>query len=133
VAQVTTTAERKGNFYVVNGAKKWITNAMWADYCTTAVRTGGPGAGGISLLIIPLSSKGVTRRKMDNSGVAASGSTYLEFDDVEVPVKNLIGQENNGFRYITSSKSISNRGPYQTAVDAKKRCFPVRCEINTSI
>jgi alkylation response protein AidB-like acyl-CoA dehydrogenase len=46
---------------------------MWADYCTAAVRTGGPGKGGISALIIPLNSKGVTRRKILNSGVSASG------------------------------------------------------------
>jgi alkylation response protein AidB-like acyl-CoA dehydrogenase len=74
VANICTTAERKGDFYVVNGAKKWITNGMWADYCMAAVRTGGPGKGGISALIIPLNSKGVTRRKILNSGVAASGT-----------------------------------------------------------
>lgn len=73
VANITTTAERKGDVYVVNGAKKWITNGIWAEYCTAAVRTGGPGKSGISALIIPLNSKGVTRRKILNSGVSASG------------------------------------------------------------
>jgi alkylation response protein AidB-like acyl-CoA dehydrogenase len=58
----------------VNGAKKWITNGMWADYCTAAVRTGGPGKGGISALVIPLTAKGVTRRRIVNSGVSASGT-----------------------------------------------------------
>lgn len=99
-------AKRSGNHYVVNGAKKWITNGLWADYCTAAVRTGGPGRKGISFLIIPLAAKGVTRRRMENSGVNASGSTYLEFDDVQVPVENLIGTENEGFKYIMSSKLI---------------------------
>jgi alkylation response protein AidB-like acyl-CoA dehydrogenase len=105
----------------VNGAKKWITNGMWADYCTAAVRTGGAGKGGISALVIPLNAKGVTRRRILNSGVSASGkgpssstlfyrstnvigSAYLEFDNVEVPVINLLGQENKGFKLIMSSK-----------------------------
>lgn len=103
VAGLTTTAVRKGNVYIVNGAKKWITNGMSADFTTAAVRTGGPGKNGISALVIPLSAKGVTRRKIANSGVNASGSTYLEFDDVEVPIENLLGKENDGFRIIMSN------------------------------
>jgi alkylation response protein AidB-like acyl-CoA dehydrogenase len=59
--------------YVVNGAKKWITNGMFADYCTAAVRTGGEGRNGISALIIPMKAKGVTCRKIENSGVMSSG------------------------------------------------------------
>jgi len=73
VAGITTTAERKGDKYIVNGAKKWITNAIFADYCTAAVRTGGPGKAGVSALIIPLKAPGVTCKKMVNSGVGASG------------------------------------------------------------
>jgi alkylation response protein AidB-like acyl-CoA dehydrogenase len=73
VAGITTTAERKGDRYVVNGAKKWITNAIFADYCTAAVRTGGPGKAGVSALIIPLKARGVTCKKMVSSGVGASG------------------------------------------------------------
>ncbi|KAG0648044.1 acetyl-CoA dehydrogenase [Hyphodiscus hymeniophilus] len=103
VANITTIAERRGDVYVVNGAKKWITNGMWANYCTAAVRTGGPGKNGISALVIPLDSKGVTRRKIVNSGVAASGSAYLDFDDVEVPIQNLLGDENKGFKIIMSN------------------------------
>jgi alkylation response protein AidB-like acyl-CoA dehydrogenase len=79
VAGITTITSRQGIIYVVNGAKKWITNGIFADHCTTAVRTGGPGKGGISVLIILLKSKGVTRRKLENSGAKASGmyrSTY---------------------------------------------------------
>lgn len=75
VANIKTTAKREGDHYIVNGAKKWITNGIWADYCTAAVRTGGPGRSGISLLVIPLKAAGVTRRKMFNSGVNASGMT----------------------------------------------------------
>jgi alkylation response protein AidB-like acyl-CoA dehydrogenase len=126
VAGITTTAERRGDKYIVNGAKKWITNGVYADYCTAAVRTGGEGKAGVSALIIPLKTEGVTCRKMENSGVAASGksfliihkssrlrltwplagSTYIEFDDVEVPISNLLGKENRGFEIIMSSKSL---------------------------
>ncbi|KAK5318112.1 hypothetical protein LTR93_008157 [Exophiala xenobiotica] len=98
-----TTAERRGDKYIVNGSKKWITNGTFADYCTAAVRTGGPGRKEISALIIPMRAKGVTCKKMENSGVNASGSTYIELDDVEVPVSNLLGQENRGFDIIMSN------------------------------
>lgn len=73
VANIRTTAERKGDKYIVNGSKKWITGAIYADYVTAAVRTGGAAHGGISLLVIPLTAPGVTRRRMYNQGVHASG------------------------------------------------------------
>lgn len=81
---------------------------MWSDFVTAAVRTGGPdsGAAGLSALIIPLTAKGVTRRRLYNSGVSASGSTYIEFDEVEVPVENLIGGPagvGQGFRIVMTS------------------------------
>ena len=106
VAGITTTAEKSddGKCYIVNGSKKWITNGIWADYCTAAVRTGGNGAKGISALILPLDLPGVERRKIQNSGVNASGSTYIEFDNVQVPVENLLGKENEGFKIVMSSK-----------------------------
>ncbi|KAJ5344791.1 hypothetical protein N7452_002795 [Penicillium brevicompactum] len=103
VAGITTTAERSGDVYIVNGAKKWITNGIFADYCTAAVRTGGEGTHGISALIIPLKAPGVTCRKIENSGVHASGSTYIEFDQVQVPVANLLGVENKGFPVIMNN------------------------------
>lgn len=78
MANIKTVAKRQGDKYVVNGTKKWITNGVYADYCTAAVRTGGPGQSGISALIIPLTAKGVTRRRMDNSGINASGTYTVE-------------------------------------------------------
>lgn len=87
-----------GKHYIVNGEKKWITNGIWCDYFTTAVRTGGEGAGGVSLLLIERSSGGVSTRKMDCQGVWSSGTTYITFEDVKVPVENLIGKENQGFK-----------------------------------
>ena len=73
MAGITTSAERKGNVYIVNGAKKWITNGIFADYCTAAVRTGGQGVQGVSALVIPMKVHGVTCKKLENSGVHASG------------------------------------------------------------
>jgi len=69
-------------------------------FFTTAVRTGGPGAGGISLLLIEKEMPGVTCRQMKCMGVFSSGTTYVTFEDVKVPVKNLIGKENQGFKLI---------------------------------
>ncbi|KAF2455593.1 acyl-CoA dehydrogenase/oxidase [Lineolata rhizophorae] len=89
-----------GDFYVVNGSKKWITGAPWATHMTTAVRTGGPGMGGISVLVIPLSASGVSRRKIHNSGQNAGGASFVELDNVKVPTANLLGKENEGFSII---------------------------------
>src|SRR5271170_425773 len=90
-----------------------ITNGIWADYITAAVRTGEAkrGASGVSVLVVPLNVQGVTRRKLKNSGVAASGSTFIEFDNVFVPVSHLLGKENQGFQIIMSSSfplNVSN-------------------------
>jgi len=103
VANIKTTAVRDGDYYIVNGSKKWITNGIWADYVTAAVRTGGTGAGGISILIIPLAAPGVTRRQMFNSGVGASGSTFITFDEVRVPCENLVHKEGRGFEVIMAN------------------------------
>jgi len=111
VSNIKTTAKkRKGaeadgssHYYVVNGTKKWITGSPWATHMTTAVRTGGPGIRGISLLVIPLSSPGVSVQKIANSGQKAGGSSWVRMSDVEVPADHLIGAENAGFKYIMSN------------------------------
>ncbi|KAG7039147.1 putative acyl-CoA dehydrogenase [Colletotrichum scovillei] len=103
VANITTTAELKGNEYIINGAKKWITNGVMADFATIAVRTGAEDSGGkgISLLVVPLANQpGVSRRRLKVAGQIVAGTSYLEFDDVRVPRENLIGKENEGMKYI---------------------------------
>lgn len=116
MANIRTTASlsEDGRFFIVNGSKKWITNALWSDFVVAAVRTGAPdsGAAGLSALIIPLSAEGVTRRHLHNSGVSASGSTFIEFDEVKVPRENLLGGEAGlglGFRMVMSSMDLSRR------------------------
>lgn len=106
----------------MNGSKKWITNAIWADYVTAAVRTGGPGASGISLLIIPLKAVGVTTRQMHNSGVGASGSTFITFDDVSVPVENIIHKENRGFEVIMSNFNAERQSIATSAIRLSRVC-----------
>jgi len=98
VANIQTTAKLTpdGKHYIVNGEKKWITNGIWADYFTVAVRTGGAGMGGISMLLIERSMGGITTRQMQCQGVWSSGTTYITFEDVKVPVENLIGKEGEG-------------------------------------
>lgn len=77
---------------------------MWSDYATTAVRTGGPGPKGISLLVVPLKkTSGVHCRAMEISAGTISGTTYIEFDDVLVPTNNLVGVEGQGFKYILTN------------------------------
>lgn len=105
VANLTCEAKlsEDGKHYIVNGEKKWITNGIWCDYFTTAVRTGGPGMNGVSVLLIERSAGGVSTRKMDCQGVWSSGTTYITFEDVKVPVENLIGKENQGFKVIMTN------------------------------
>ncbi|KAH7142760.1 acyl-CoA dehydrogenase/oxidase [Dactylonectria estremocensis] len=106
VANISTTAVKSecGKLYVVNGEKKWITNGIWSHYATMAVRTGGPGAAGLSLLVVPLLNyPGVTMRRMKTMGGTTSGTTFIDLEDVKVPVENLIGQEGTGMKMITNN------------------------------
>ena len=100
VAQLKTTAKRVGDHYIVNGSKMFITSGVRADFYTVAVRTGGPGAGGVSLLLIERGMPGFTQQPLRKMGWWASDTAQLFFDDVKVPVENLIGEENKGFRYV---------------------------------
>ncbi|KAI8823662.1 acyl-CoA dehydrogenase/oxidase [Fimicolochytrium jonesii] len=102
VANLTCTAKKTadGKHYILNGEKKWITNGTFADYFTVACRTGGEGMNGVSLLLVERDMPGVTTRQMQCMGVWASGTSYITFEDVKVPVENLIGKENKGFKCI---------------------------------
>ena len=83
---------------------------MFADYFTVAVRTGGPGAAGLSFLLLEASMPGIERKQMDCSGVWASGTAFITFDNVKVPASNLIGVENEGFKYISASRRVFGQG-----------------------
>lgn len=98
VANLTTTARRDGDHFVVNGTKTFITSGMRADYITVAVRTGGEGGGGISMLLVPGDTPGLTRTPLPKMGWWASDTATLYFDECRVPVDNLLGEENRGFK-----------------------------------
>ena len=100
VANIKTRAIADSDDYVVNGSKMFITGGMRADYYTVAVRTGGEGRGGVSLLLIERDREGFTRTALKKQGWWASDTAALYFDDVRVPKSNLIGEENKGFAGI---------------------------------
>src|SRR5690606_38097849 len=101
VANISTTAVRDGDHYVVNGAKTFITSGVRADFVTTAVRTGGPGHSGISLLVVEKGTPGFTvDRSLQKMGWHCSDTAELSYVDVRVPVDNLVGAENSGFYQI---------------------------------
>jgi alkylation response protein AidB-like acyl-CoA dehydrogenase len=125
VANIRTEAKLTpdGKHYLVNGEKKWITNGVYADFFTVAVRTGGPGMEGISLLLLEKGMPGITTREMHVSGLWGSGTTYITFEDVKVPVENLIGKEGRGFKYIMSNFNHERWGIIVQAIRCARVCY----------
>jgi alkylation response protein AidB-like acyl-CoA dehydrogenase len=119
VAALRTTAVLSDckRFYIVNGSKKWISSGTKADYFTVAVRTGGPGMEGISMMLMEKGMPGFGVRRMKTQGAWSSGTAFLTFEDVKVPAEYLIGKENAGFKPILKNfnherllmSGISNR------------------------
>ncbi len=100
VATLRTTAVRDGDHFIINGSKTFISNGVLSDYIIAAVRTGGKGAKGMSMVIIDRDTPGVSATKLEKLGWHASDTGEIAFDDVRIPVENLLGQENQGFFYI---------------------------------
>jgi alkylation response protein AidB-like acyl-CoA dehydrogenase len=100
VANIRTVAKKTpdGKFYVVNGTKKWITNGVWCDYFVTGVNTGN----GLSVVLIHR-SEGLETKAIKTSYSAAAGTTFVTFDNVKVPVQNLLGDEGKGLKVILSN------------------------------
>jgi len=110
VASLRTRARREGDHYVVNGEKTFITSGVRADYLTVAVRTGGEGAAGVSLLLIEGDTAGLSRTKLKKMGWWASDTATLHFDECRVPAENLIGQEGSGFKIIMQNFNSERMG-----------------------
>ena len=101
VAGLRTRAVREGDEWIVNGGKTYITSGVRADFVTVAVRTGGPGWGGMSLLVIDKGLPGfVVSAPLDKMGWRCSDTAELSFDDVRVPAGNLVGVQGEGFTAI---------------------------------
>jgi acyl-CoA dehydrogenase len=123
LVSLKTRAVREGDHYIVNGQKMFITSGFRADYYTVAVRTGGPGMGGVSLLLIERDREGFARTKLRKMGWWASDTAQLFFDDVKVPVDNLIGTENAGFNGIMRNFNPERIGLAAGAYGFAKVCL----------
>lgn len=129
VGHLTTTAKRDGDHYVVNGAKTFITSGVRADFVVTAVRTGGPGAGGVSLLVIEKDTPGfAVSRKLEKMGWRASDTAELSFVDARVPVENLVGAENSGFAQIAQAFVSERVALAAQAYASAERCLELTLE-----
>ncbi len=101
VGGMRTTAVKKGDSYIINGSKTFITNGVYSDYLIIAAKT-KPKSGnkGISIFVMDRDAKGLSATKLDKLGWRASDTGEIAFDNVEIPVENLLGEENMGFGYI---------------------------------
>lgn len=107
VAGMRTTAVKKGDGYVINGSKTFITNGVYADYVILAAKTNTAlGNKGISIFIVDLKSKGVSATKLNKLGWRASDTAELAFDNVTVPAANLMGEVDKGFTYIMQAFAL---------------------------
>jgi acyl-CoA dehydrogenase len=124
VAGIRTTATLDGGDYVVNGAKTYITSGVRADFVVTAVRTGGPGAHGISLLVVEKDTPGFTvSRKLAKMGWLCSDTAELSFQDVRVPATNLVGEQDTGFGQIAQNFVSERIGLAVQAYASAQRCL----------
>lgn len=101
VAGMRTTAELKGDSYVINGSKTFITNGVYSDYLVVAAKTNPElGNKGISIFIMDRDTPGISATKLDKLGWRASDTGEIAFDNVEIPVSQLMGEQNQGFPYL---------------------------------
>ena len=124
VAGLATHAGRDGDHWVVDGAKTYITNGCDGDFATVAVRTGGAGAGGISLLVMDLDRDGVTvARRLSKLGWHASDTAELVFEGVRVPAGNLVGEAGMGFAYLMEGFQLERLAAAAISVGSAELCL----------
>ncbi|MCK7590055.1 acyl-CoA dehydrogenase family protein [Subsaxibacter sp. CAU 1640] len=101
VAGMRSTAEKKGDTYVLNGSKTFITNGIYSDYLVVAAKTSPEkGNKGISIFVVDRNTEGVSATKLDKLGWRASDTGEIAFDNVVIPANQLMGEEGQGFAYI---------------------------------
>jgi alkylation response protein AidB-like acyl-CoA dehydrogenase len=101
VSNIATTAVRDGEYFVINGSKKWITGGHIAHYFTMLCRTGNSGAAGTTVILVPADTPGLRVRKMKTQFDTCHGTTFINMDNVRVHERMMIGEEGKGFNYIT--------------------------------
>ncbi len=123
VARIQTVAKRDGEEYIVTGQKTFITSGMHANFLTVAVRTGDEGARGVSLLLIEGDRKGVERTRLEKMGWLSSDTATLYFDDVRVPITNLIGEEGTGFSAIVNNFNAERIDMAAQSIAYSRACY----------
>lgn len=122
LAGIQTTAIRRGDVYVLNGAKTFITNGLNADLVIVAAKT-DPSArhAGLSLFVVERGAQGFERgRNLEKVGMHAQDTAELFFDEVGVPVENLLGEDGQGFRYLVSNLARERLSIAVSAVSAAR-------------
>lgn len=104
VQGMRTTAKKTpdGKHYIINGAKKWITGGMHADWFSVGTKTDK----GLTVFLVPR-QEGVETRPIKTAYSAAAGTSYVTFDNVKVPAENMLGKENEGIKVILSNFNVS--------------------------
>jgi acyl-CoA dehydrogenase len=124
VSSMRTTAVRQGDKYVLNGSKCFITNGGYANWYTVYAKTDKEaGHRGISAFVVPRDAGVVVDKKEDKLGQRASNTATVSFDDVEVPVENLLGEENKGFKLAMMTLDRTRPGVAAMAVGIARAAF----------
>lgn len=126
VAALQTTARCDGANYVIDGEKVFITSGMRADFITVAVRTGesgSKGSGGISMILVPGDSPGLSRSRLEKMGWWCSDTAHLRFDNVRVPAGHLLGEEGSGFKIIMGNFNGERMAMSTAALGFAQACY----------
>jgi acyl-CoA dehydrogenase len=124
VSGMRTTAERRGDTYVINGSKCFITNGGYANWYTVFAKTDkDAGHRGISAFVVPRDAGVVVDKKEDKLGQRASNTATISFNDVEIPAENLIGEENKGFKIAMMTLDRTRPGVAAMAVGIAQAAF----------
>ncbi|MFT0548349.1 acyl-CoA dehydrogenase family protein [Allopusillimonas ginsengisoli] len=140
-ASLSTRAEKRGNAYILNGAKAFISGAGDTDVLVVMARTGGPGASGISAFVVPADTAGISYgRKEDKMGWNSQSTRPITFDNVEVPADHLLGQEGEGFKFAMKGLdggriniATCSVGAAQGAYDAARRYMGERKQFGQAL
>jgi acyl-CoA dehydrogenase len=123
-SSLRTRAVRRGDTYVLNGTKQWVTNGGYAKAIVVFARTGGPGPKGISAFLVDRDCAGFSLgRRTDKLGLHTSNTTDLVFDDAVVPAANLLGEENGGYKIALASLGNGRLGIAAQAVGLLAACL----------
>jgi acyl-CoA dehydrogenase len=124
VSGMRTTAVKKGDRYVINGSKCFITNGGYADYYTVYAKTDkDAGHRGISAFIVPRDDTVTVDKKEDKMGQRASNTATITFNDTEIPAENLLGEENKGFKLAMMTLDRTRPGVAAMAVGIARAAF----------